>query len=306
MFAACGESEGPVCREPAQLVAKGVVGPSPPQQLVELPRMAVGATTSVPLYCDTTVGFCGHYCNLAPFDLPLEIDVRDGLVSYTGRDAEGALGFRAERNGNGVIAFVDPRDDSIYGEVAVHVSDLDQLILTRNITEREPTDLAIVLATGQAGPHFGVRLYNTTGDILVDDSLEMQLPPGAQRVGNEIDLFGVASGIHTLGFQASGKSFTESLEIVNEAESIEVWEAPATIPRNPITPGALEYVCFMAKAGGRYITGLRWQHVVDGLPADPAYNHGCVLATTDVASGSPVTFMASAGGKSLTVQIPAR
>ena len=62
----------------------------------------------------------------------------------------------------------------------------------------------------------------------------------------------------------------------------------------------------MATSAGRYITGLRWQHVIDGVPAEIAYSHGCVEAVTDKPSGTPVTFTASAGGKSLTIQIPAR
>jgi hypothetical protein len=62
----------------------------------------------------------------------------------------------------------------------------------------------------------------------------------------------------------------------------------------------------MAKSAGRYITGLRWQHVVDGLLTEVGYSHGCVLAATDQASGQPVTFTATAGGRSLTIQIPAR
>jgi hypothetical protein len=257
------------------------------------------------MYCDTALGKNCNHCAVARFDLPYEVDVRDGLVSFTGADPNGAATFHAEREGSGTIAFVDPRGGSAYGEVDVHVSQLDHLTMARDKTEREPTNLDIVLSTQQGNQLF-VALWNAAGVELHDTSLQMQLPSGAERDGDRINLVDVASGSYTLGFQSSGKSFTEPLEIVNEADAIELWEAPATIPRNPIVPGALEYVCFMAKRAGRYITGLRWQHVVDGLPAEVGYSHGCVLATTDQASGQPVTFTATAGGRSLTIQIPAR
>lgn len=308
LLGGCDESPAPVCREPASLIAVPREGPQPPPELTALPRMAVGATADVPLFCNTVVGFCGHYCSLAVFDLPLDIDERDGLVSYHGRNEDGALAFRAEKIGSGTIAFVDPRDDSTYGEVAVAVSSLDRVEATRIYSERdEPTDMDIVLATGKGGPHYRVELRDPAGQALVDSSLEMTLPPGAQQVDvYDIGLFGVASGMYTMRFRSSGMELTAPLEIVNEADAIELRDAPATIARNPVTPGQQEYVCFRATSGGRYITGLNWQHVVDGTPADLSYSNACVLAATDRPSGSLVTFTATAGGRSITVQIPAR
>jgi hypothetical protein len=173
-------------------------------------------------------------------------------------------------------------------------------------TEQEPEGYEVVLAT-QHARHFTIDLWSANAERLVDTSLAMQLPPGARREGAYgIDMSGLASGSYTFGFEAGGTTFSESIEILNEAEAITLWKAPATIPRKPVTPGALEYVCFMATSGGRYITGLRWQHTIDGVPAEIIYSHGCVLAETDQPSGAPVTFTASAGGRSLTVQIPAR
>jgi hypothetical protein len=268
--------------------------------------MAAGGTQSVGLYCDTAAGECNNICSPARFDLPYDVEVRTGPVSFTGLDDSGGLVFYAASEGSGTIAFIDPDDKSVYAEVAVRAAALDRLMLTRHLTEREPADLDVVLATERFGPHFDVALFSANSEALVDSSLAMQLPPGAQPAGAAIDLFGVASGFYTLEFQAGGKTFSEALEIANEADTIELWEAPATIPRYPIQPGGLEYVCFMAKNLGRYVTGLRWQHTVDGVPASIEYTLGCVLAATQLPSGSLVTFTASAGGRSLTIQIPAR
>ena len=275
--------------------------------LTELPLMVAGTTSSVRLYCDTTPSSCDHICSFLPFDLPYEVEVRDGPISLDAGGSTSAPTFYAAGAGSGTLAFVNPDDGSVYAEIAVRAAEVDHVTMRRVITEREPPDLDVVLSTGHRGPHFEVWLSSADGNVLDDTSLEMQLPPGAQRWStNGIDLYGVPSGTYTLGFQAGTKSFTEPLEIVNEPDTIELWEAPATIPRYPIIPGSLEYVCFMGKSRGRYITGLHWQHTVDGSPADAIYTEGCVLAATYKRSGSLATFTASAGGLSLTVQIPAR
>jgi hypothetical protein len=302
-LAGCEGSARPVCQEPAQLTASA----SPPfQPLLDLPAMPVGGTLAVPLRCDTVlVRDCDRHCPAAPFDLPYTVDVRDGLVSFTGVDRDGAATFRGERAGMGHIAFIGPGGSPLYGEVAVRAAELDHVTLTRVLTEKEPTDLEIALSS-QQGLSLGVSLRDATDQPLQDSSLVMELPTGASGHGSGIELTGLATGSYTLGFRSSGRRFTKSVDIVNEADTIELWSAPATIPRKPIVPGAQEFVCFLAKSAGRYISGLRWQHATDGVPAELGYSEGCDVAATDRPSGEPVTFTASAGGKSLTVQIPAR
>lgn len=269
--------------------------------------MATGGTQTVGLYCDTAPDVCNNLCSPIDFDLPYEVDVRDGPVSFTGFTPTGSLQLYATGEGAGTIAFVDPRDMSVYGQVTTRAAPIDRFVLTRNLTEREPEGLEVVLATEHNGPHFTVALHSANNELLVDSSLAMRLPPGAEQVGsNAIELFGVASGTYTIEIQAGDRTFSAPLEIANEADTIELWEAPATIPRKPIEPGNLEYVCFMAKNLGRYVTGLRWQHTVDSTPASAEYTHGCVLAATTVPSGNLVTFTASAGGRTISVQIPAR
>jgi hypothetical protein len=308
MLGACSGSAEPVCKEPADLLRYQLPGDHGPQRLVELQRVVVGGSVSVPLYCDTKRTQCGTEspCLFEEFDLPYDIDFRDGLVSYAGRDADDTLQLRADRIGSGLIEFFDPRDGSRYGEVAVHVSELVSMTLKRDITEREPPGLDVVLAAERYGPSFSLTLLDADGYLLDDASIELQLPPGSAKYGRGVYLPRLASGMYTLGFKSSGKSLVQQIEIVNEADSIEMWDAPATIPKRPIAPGAEEYVCFMAKSGGRAITGLEWSHVVDGFTPVPLTTHGCVVAATDRASGSLVTFTAYAGGKSLTVQVPAR
>lgn len=276
--------------------------------LTELPLVAAGGTSSVQLYCDAPAGYCDHSCPLARFDRPLDVEVLDGPVWFAGMNRQHDPVFFAAAAGTGHLRFVAVEDGYVYAEgVVARAAELDTLSMTRIKTEREPEDLPIVLATQHSGPHFDVELLSAARERLVDDSLAMRLPPGAEIVGKtEIDLFGVASGLYSIEFRAAGKTFVELVEVANEADLIELWSAPATIPREPITPGTQEYVCFLAKNAGRYVTGLRWQHTVDGVVQGAEWSHGCVEAATGKPTGTLVTFTATAGGRSSSVQIPAR
>lgn len=159
------------------------------------------------------------------------------------------------------------------------------------------------------GPReLGVRLfgrYDTTSGPLqarvVDTSLELSLA-GAQRAAWDTLSFDGTQGSHVLTVVAGNHDPVDiDVAVVANADAMTPLEpVPTSIPLEATT-----LVCFEATNAERYVAGLTWTFLVDGVQTvhgDGTSNRNCARATSNKTSGT-ISVEAQAGGQTATVML---
>jgi hypothetical protein len=253
--------------------------------------------------------------------IALEYDRGDGV------DVALDLPFTADDDGgNGV------RVDSISGSQVIvrgagsrtnylRILDSDGLLMDRKeLTGAALTRMELVTADFESVPadkelafapglrRFGIALY---GDVqtssgprserLIDSSMQVTLA-GAERKAWDTFEINAGSGTLPLAVTAGDKPAAQlDFVVAGTADSVAVMAgAPSTIAPNSSTS-----VCFEANAAGRYIAGLTWTFVVDGVTkvqGNDSLNRNCVSVATQKTTGT-VAIEATAGGKTTAMAL---
>jgi hypothetical protein len=183
---------------------------------------------------------------------------------------------------------------------------VDTIALIPEDLENVPAGKQLAFAAGAR--EFGVAIY---GDVqtssgprsqrLIDTSMDLQLA-GATRKGWDAMTINAVVGTSTLAVTAGDKPAANvDFVVVDHADSVAVIDpAPSTVAANQSTS-----VCFQAITAGRYVAGLSWTFVVDGVTTtktDGMLQRNCISVSTQKTSGT-VSVSASAGGQTTAMAL---
>lgn len=172
--------------------------------------------------------------------------------------------------------------------------------------ESVPADKPLAFAAGLRT--LGVALYGDVqtssgprSDRLIDTSMQLALAGAERKAWDTLEL-NATVGTSTLSVTAGDKpAATLDVVVVDHADSVAVMQpAPSTI-----APNGSASVCFQANAAGRYIAGLTWTFVVDGVTTvkdDESLQRNCIAIMTQKSTGT-VSIEASAGGQSTAMAV---
>lgn len=260
---------------------------------------AVGGTQTIALEYDRGDGVD------IPLDLPFTADDDGGrgirVHSVSGSQVT-VLGVDSRSN---YLRILD-EDGLLMDRKELTGAALERIELVTADFENVPDNRPLAFASGPRT--FGIALY---GDVqtssgrrserIVDTQMEVSLA-GVERV--EWDTFELDAklGTHTMTVTAGDKPpATLDFVVADLADSLAVLEpAPTTI-----SPGSSTTVCFEAVVAGRYIAGLSWTFVVDGVTTvqgDETLMRNCISVTTEKTSGT-VSIQASAAGQTTSLTL---
>lgn len=230
-----------------------------------------------------------------PFDLPFTAQVDDATAISVDSTTTSTVTLRGH-GGQTELNIVDPATGLLFDRYAYASSALASVRAVPAPWSGEvvgddarafafaPGDLAIGVAMldGQSSAH---RLID------IDATLTAQ---GATQIGWDLlSLPGAALGHHALGVASGGATAATEIDVVDHADDLV-----------QLQTSYADQACFGAEATGaatpEQIIGLSWTFTVNGAARPSSFfGTNCV----DLPLGASSTVVASAGGKSLTVQV---
>jgi hypothetical protein len=259
---------------------------------------AIGGTQTVALEYDR-----GDGIDVA-LDLPFTADDDGGLGVRVDSIRGSQVIVRGAGSRKNYLRILD-EDGLLMDRKELTGAALERIELVAAETEQVATDRPLAFAPGTR--RIGVALYGDVqtssgprSDRLVDTSMQLALAGAQRKAWDTLELDAVI-GTSTLAVTAGDKP-TASLDVVVTAQADSV--AAMAPLRTTIVPNTTAQMCFEATYGGRYIAGLAWTFVVDGVTKSDGGSvyKNCVNVTTTKTSGT-VAVEAHAGGQSTAMAL---
>ncbi|MEO6774157.1 MAG: hypothetical protein ABI467_14255 [Kofleriaceae bacterium] len=265
----------------------GLSGPSP---------TAIGGTQDVQLRYDPTQG------RFVALDLPFDADDDGGngvKVDHTAGNIVTVRGVAARSN---YLRITDAATGELFDRKELAGAAIDSIELVPNTFDLVPTDRELAFIAGDV--EVGVALLGQVQDSggpteqrIVDQSMQLTLAGATQRAWDRVELPAATAGTSALAVTA-GERPTANLDVVVVDHLDQLVIDPASSAT--VAPNATAEVCFDGLANDRYVAGLVWHFLVDGVAKAGSGN--CVGVTTTATSGT-ITVIGSADGMSATATV---
>ncbi len=253
-------------------------------------------------------------------DVALQYDRGDGVLialdqPYTADD-DGGIGVKVDHTSGSVVTMrgvgsrtnylriLDPGGDLMDRKELTGAA-IDAIALVPTDFELVPSGVDLAWATGEQS--IGVALSGQvqesggpTEERLVDTSMQLALAGADRAAWDTLHLANATTGTSSLQISAGDKPpLGIDVVVVDHADAITPQDpAPASLMTNETVS-----VCFSAMTGGRYVVGLGWTYVIDGVTLDaPGLGRNCASVSTTKTSGT-VSVQALAGGQTATVSL---
>jgi hypothetical protein len=227
------------------------------------------------------------------FQLPYTADAGSQRAFTITTTTADTITVRGVASSTDFLSILDP-NGALYDRKAIGAATIQSVALIPNNADLSG-NLPIVWATGDQS--IAIALSGA-GSRLVDTSLTADVSTPFTRLGwDNLRLTAVPAGTYSVTVTAGDRpQQTLPFDVVDHADAIGLL---STAPNK-----ANSFACFAATNANRFVTGLPWSFVVDGVPATGVlFGNNCVVTTTKKTSGS-VTVQASAGGQSMTIAFP--
>jgi len=264
---------------------------------------AVGGTQEIALEWDRGDGI------LVAFTLPYVAD-DDGANGVAVASTSGSVvTVRGTGSRKNYLRIVEPQFDELYDRYELAGAAIESMsLIGTGLETLPPGNPEIVWATGEqeiaVALHGEVQSGNTPRlERIVDTSMQLAMAATERRAWDTLGMPNATVGNYALTVTAGDKpAATMNVEIVAGADSmVLLGGASPTVPANSSTS-----VCFAAMNGQRYVYGLTWTFVVDGVTVvhdGNDLNRNCVgVSASGMTSGS-IPVMASAGGRTASTSV---
>lgn len=259
---------------------------------------AIGGTQDIELEYDPGTG------EQVPLDLPYQADDDGGLGVRIDHTTGPVVTVRGVESRSNYLRILDASDGTLFDRKELTGAAIDAIALVATDYEMIPDGAQLAWATGDQ--KIGVALTGAVQEAngpkeerIVDSSMQLALAGAEQPAWDELHLPAATAGTYAIAVTAGDRpTASVPLVVVDHADSV----APLSPPPG-IAPNGGAMVCFQATAGGRYVVGLTWSYVIDGVAESAGgLTPNCIEATTTKTSGT-VSVQASAGGQTATVTL---
>jgi hypothetical protein len=254
-----GETCSPATPEGLQFVGASLsdqillAGPAP---------TAIGGTQDIELEYDPGDGA------MVPLDLPYRADNDGGLGVQLDHTSGAFVTVRGVDSRSNYLRILDASDGTLFDRKELTGAAVDAIALVATDWEVIPDGAQLAWAAGDQ--RIGVALTGAVQEAsgpaeerIVDTSMQLALDGAEQSAWDELHLPAAAAGTYTIRVTAGDRpAASVPLVVVDHADAVAAMSPPAGIAPNGETE-----VCFEATSGGRYVVGMAWSYVVDGVAA---------------------------------------
>ena len=258
---------------------------------------AIGGTQDVQLQYDPTEG---HYVAL---DLPFTADDDGGNGVKIDHVAGSVVTVRGMAVRSNYLRITDATTGELFDRKQLTGAAIDSIKLVANTFDIAPPDRELAWLAGNV--QVGIALYGQvqegggpTDERIVDQSMQLTLAGATQRAWDLVEMPAAIAGTYALGVTAGDKP-TAHLDIV----VVDHLDSLVVDPANPATvlPNGVATVCFDGYASQRFVAGLTWHFLVNGV--DKAGLGNCVGVGSSTATSGTITVVGSADGMSATTSV---
>lgn len=241
-------------------------------------------------------------------NLPYDADDDGGLgVTVVGHSGS-IVTVKGARSRSNYLRITDPATGELYDRYMLTGAALKSMRLVGTSFEVTPTNRPdLVFATGEQ--EIGVALVGdvqesggTTPERIVDTSMILDLPGSTRTSWDSIKIPSATVGTYPLVVTAGDKpAATMPIEVVAGADAIAPLDAQPTVPANSSAS-----VCFEATSNGRYIYGLTWTFVTNGVTTvngRDTLSRNCISVSSAGKTSGSIPVTASAGGKTVAINV---
>jgi hypothetical protein len=230
----------------------------------------------------------------APFDLPYTASVDDPAALAIASSSSSTVTLRG-LGGTTELDIVDPSTGLLFDRYAYASSALvTAAVVPGGATAEMVYDDVDAYAFMPGDLALGVAFVDAQvpAHRLVDTSATLALAGATQTDWDTLSLAGATVGSYSITVATGATTATATLDVVDHVDSV---------ARIDSVFG--DVVCFGADTAGSFVVGLAWSFVFDGQPVDASiFGTNCIDLPDSVAH----TVTATAGGKSVTVQVIAQ
>lgn len=258
---------------------------------------AVGGTQAIDLKVDLGATF-------GALTLPYAADNDGGTGISVVSTAAATVTVRGERDRANYLRITDPVTGELFDRYQLTGSTITSLELVPTRLEVIPSDRQIVWAVGKRT--IGVALTGQvqagsgpTATRVVDTSMKLEAAGAVRRAWDTVDLTATSAGEVGLAVTAGNRPTTTfPVTFVAGADVLAPIDA-LVIPADGSFP-----LCFEALSGARFISGLDWAFVVDGVAQTPSvFAPNCATVSSTGRTSGSIAVRASAGGRELAVTV---
>ena len=260
---------------------------------------AIGGTQDVALQYDRGDGI------LIALDLPWLADDDGGNGVQIDHTSGSVVTVKGANSRTNYLRITDLNGD-LYDRKQLTGAAIDQIALVPADFETVPADSE--LAFYQGNVKVGVALYGAVQESggpveerLVDTSMQLSLGGGNRTAWDLISL-DASPGTYPLSVAAGDKPAANlDVVVVTGADTLALQGPTPTIP-----PSGSRSLCFTASNAGRYVAGLSWSFLVDGVSTShgiDSVDRNCITITTTKTTGT-VSVQVAAGGQQMTMSVP--
>jgi hypothetical protein len=266
----------------------GLSGPSP---------TAIGGTQNIELEYNRNGGA------LMALDLPFTADDDGGNGVKVDHVAGSIVTVRGAASRTNYLRITDPGTGELFDRKELTGAAVDSIKLVSNTSDTPPADRELAWLAGNV--QVGVALYGQvqesggpTDERIVDQSMQLTLSGATQRAWDLVQLPAATAGTYSLAVTAGDKP-TANLDIV----VVDHIDTLVVDPGNPATvlPQGVATICFEGLANERFVAGMTWHFMVDGVAKDGIGN--CIGAGSSTATSGTITIIGSADGLSATTNV---
>lgn len=266
----------------------GLSGPSP---------TAIGGTQDIQLKYDPTEG---HYVAL---DLPFTADDDGGNGVKVDHVAGSVVTVRGAAVRTNYLRITDRTTGELFDRKQLTGAAIDAIELVTDTFDIPPAGRELAWLAGDV--EVGVALFGQvqegsgpTDERIVDQSMQLSLAGATQRAWDMLELPAATAGTYPLAVTAGDKP-TANLDLV-VVDHIDTLVADAANP-STVLPNGVASICFDGFANDRFVAGLTWHFLVDGVAKDGLGN--CVGVGSSTATSGTITVVGSADGMSATTSV---